>query len=238
MTSNPDFDPYCPSGGSWYACGNGTNFAGCCGEYPCTESGCSAGLLYDASFDASKYGTFSDQQCSDGQATSGCPSDSLAAIYLSANPSEANQFDPQPPLAGSSSTFSPLSTASSTLTTSSSSAPSPTATGSAAAASTAAALRGDHHSTPVGAIAGGAVGGFALLCAIVFIVWRVKYHSKRSTKRHSELSGLHDSPAGDQNGTQNSNAQEKWTTAGVVQMQSSYQGRRPPIYPTEMVHQC
>ncbi|MBA7494612.1 hypothetical protein ES702_05189 [subsurface metagenome] len=64
----PAWDPYCPEGGRYYACGNGTKFVGCC-DYtdPCVEpGGCSAGNLRQTSFPVAKYGTFSDQQCDAG----------------------------------------------------------------------------------------------------------------------------------------------------------------------------
>lgn len=257
MTSHPDFDPYCPSGGSWYACGNGTQFAGCCGEYPCID-GCSAGQLYSASFSESEYATFSDQQCSGGKfytctwyqpaflgcckvdacATSdGCPSDSLAAMYLSGNPSEANAFDPQPPLAGStSSRSSSTDIVVATAAISSSSIPSSTATSNAAAASTMTASKDEDHTVSVGAVAGGAIGGFAFLCAILFTIWRVKYHSKRSSRKHSEMSGSPNCPAQDVNDVRGSNGQEKWVMAAVVPVHSSYQDLPPTAPPYSPQH--
>ena len=160
--------------------------------------------------------------------TSGCPADSLAAMFLSKNADEANRFDPQPPLAGSVSTQSSSSSttmSTSTSVLSSTSTLASTTTGTAAAASTSAGSREEHHSTPIGAIVGGAVGGFALICAIALIVWRVKYHSKRSSKKHREESALHDRPAQDQNNA-DSNGQEKLTAAGVIPMHSPYQGKQ------------
>ncbi|EMF16674.1 uncharacterized protein SEPMUDRAFT_27757, partial [Sphaerulina musiva SO2202] len=55
----------CPSGGTFYACGDGSKFTGCCGSNPCTV-GCPAGWLEPTSFDTSQYGVFADQQCSTG----------------------------------------------------------------------------------------------------------------------------------------------------------------------------
>ena len=152
-------------------------------------------------------------------------------MFLSNNPSVANQFDPQPPLAGSASTSSSSATSTTSITSSSStSTPASTTTGSAAASSSSAAPTKEHHSTPIGAIAGGAVGGFALLCAVVFIVWRVKYHSTRSSKKHQAESGVHTRPTLDPNNAYNDNGQEKLAATGIAPMHSPYRGKtRPPF---------
>lgn len=176
----------------------------------------------------------------DACATSdGCPSDSLAAMYLSGNPSEANAFDPQPPLAGStSSRSSSTDIVVATAAISSSSIPSSTATSNAAAASTMTASKDEDHTVSVGAVAGGAIGGFAFLCAILFTIWRVKYHSKRSSRKHSEMSGSPNCPAQDVNDVRGSNGQEKWVMAAVVPVHSSYQGKRHSIDPNDIAGEC
>jgi len=160
-------------------------------------------------------------------------------MYLSANPSEANAFDPQPPLAGSTSTRSSSSDiAVATAAISSNSIPSSTTTSSTAVASTTAASKDEDYSTSVGAIAGGAIGGFALVCAIIFTVWRVKYHSKRSSRNHSEMPGLPNYSPQDVNNVRDSNGQEKWVMAAVVPVHSSYQGKRHSIDPNDIAGEC
>lgn len=134
-------------------------------------------------------------------------------MYLSTNPIDANQFDPQPPLAGSSGTQTSSSTASATSS-------------SPAATSTTATSDEEQHTVLVGAISGGAIGGFAVLCAIVFIVWRIKYNSKRSSKKHREDSELYNRTAQDRNHGYNGGEQEKMATAGAVLMHSPYQGKQ------------
>lgn len=184
MTSNPSFEPYCPFGGSWYACGNGAKFTGCCGEDPCNDNGCSAGQLYAASFQASNYGLFPDQECGAGLwytcvwenqtvdtfmgccqsnpcSNKGCPVDSLAAGYLSSNPTIAQQFDP----------FPPLPTAVSSATTTSS-----TASNTSAAASSS---QRQSSSSPVAIIAGSVAGGAVFILAVILIAWRIAWRSRR-----------------------------------------------------------
>lgn len=75
---SPFWNPSCPQGGQFYACGNGTEFVGCCDNVnPCMEShGCSADDLRQTSFERSEYGKFKDQQCSYGDV-----SDDLAAEF-------------------------------------------------------------------------------------------------------------------------------------------------------------
>jgi cbb3-type cytochrome oxidase subunit 3 len=113
------FDPSCPLGGSWYVCGSGSKskFVGCCGSDPCspTSNGCTAGNLYPASFNASAYGTFADQECSAGLfytcsathppflgccksnpcAQGSCPQTDLASSFLSSDPGKAADFLPK-----------------------------------------------------------------------------------------------------------------------------------------------
>jgi hypothetical protein len=104
----------CPSGGDFYACSSGSMFVGCCLTNPCA-TGCFQGQLEAASFEASQYGDFSDQQCSAGKfytciytnennatfwgccqsnacSAGSCPSSDLAGAFLSNNPSEAEPY--------------------------------------------------------------------------------------------------------------------------------------------------
>lgn len=111
------FHPSCPSGGGFYACDSGVNFVGCCNVNPCNDKGCSASNLKKASFDASYYGYFADQQCSSGSnwytcrdsyppfigcckskpcdvGHPGCPESNLTAAFLSSNPRARADFLP------------------------------------------------------------------------------------------------------------------------------------------------
>lgn len=110
------FSPSCPRGGIFYACDSGANFVGCCDDYPCGDIGCSAGNLKPASFNASEYGNFADQQCPSGSKwytcasidppfmgccmslpcsiSTGCPDTDLTAGFLSSNPTIRAYFLP------------------------------------------------------------------------------------------------------------------------------------------------
>jgi hypothetical protein len=116
MSSLP-FSPSCPLGGQWYVCGSPTSvskFVGCCTSDPCLETafGCTAGALRPASFNASAYGTFADQECSAGLfytcadteppflgccksnpcQQGGCPREDLAGAFLSGDPGKAGDY--------------------------------------------------------------------------------------------------------------------------------------------------
>jgi hypothetical protein len=96
--------PSCPSGGTWYACGTGSKFVGCCANDPCAL-GCLDGNLYPASFDPAFFGEFPDLVCNPGSAwytcagskppfmgccstnpcDAGCPPGDLTPGFLSGN---------------------------------------------------------------------------------------------------------------------------------------------------------
>ena len=59
------FAPRCPAGGTWWSCGYGTYFVGCCARDPCQIT-CAQGNLYPGGFDANAYGTFPDATCGTG----------------------------------------------------------------------------------------------------------------------------------------------------------------------------
>ncbi|OCK81126.1 hypothetical protein K432DRAFT_296233, partial [Lepidopterella palustris CBS 459.81] len=59
------FDPSCPSGGDWYACGYGSSFVGCCTSDPC-KLDCPDGNLKPASFNTAYYGKFPELSCQSG----------------------------------------------------------------------------------------------------------------------------------------------------------------------------
>lgn len=215
-----NFNPSCPSGGTWYACESGSSFVGCCNSEPCSN-GCSDGDLAPASFDPTYFGKFPDQQCSTGSrwytcaatsppflgccksnpCTSGCPVGDVTAGFLSSNPKLAAAFLPSsaaassssstgPSSATSASSNKPTSSSTNTSTTSGSSSASPTrsAASSAAAASTSPANAAQpvvtSHNIPTGAIAGGAVGGVAVLALLIGVILFYCRRRTRSSREH------------------------------------------------------
>lgn len=160
--------PSCPQGGTWFACSSGSRFLGCCGSDPC-QNGCPQTNLKAASFNATDYGQFTNQNCVTGQfytcentnppflgcCTSNpcdagqCPPTDLAPALLSNDPIEAADF---------------LSTATTATSTTLS------ATMSTSTAATRATMTPNPSSPPAhtrvsnGAIIGIALGGF-LFCA-------------------------------------------------------------------------
>lgn len=136
MTSQPKFNPTCPTGSKWYACGTGSKFVGCCATNPCSsDAGCSAGNLRAASFDVAYYGTeaMPDQQCANAGVRwysctlthppflgccsvdpcaniTGCPQQNLVQGLLSSSVATAEHMDPQPPLQTSTGPGNPVST--------------------------------------------------------------------------------------------------------------------------------
>ena len=188
---NDTLNMSCPSGGSFYACASGSKFVGCCDTNPCGANGCPAGLLQPASFDATQYGQFSDQQCNAGlfytciYATQNnatfmgccqsnacsngqCAAGDLAGAFLSNNPDNAAPFLA---LNGTvaTTTSSVMTTASATVTST------PSATSASA----------PHHHTNIGAVVGGAVGGFAILVALILglLFLRRRHHRRNESPR-------------------------------------------------------
>lgn len=196
----------CSSGGQFYACASGSRFVGCCSTDPCGTSSCpagtgnvrrprfvqsltSAGNLLATSFDPASYDTFVDQQCSGGLfftcanndppfwgcckndpcATGRCSTNDLAAAFLSGNALDAAPFLSLNGTVASSTFSTSQSTASASQSTSASD---PSAMSSSHAPRT---------STHVGAIVGGAVGGFAILAALIFSLLWLR-HRRRDSK--------------------------------------------------------
>ena len=177
------FEPSCTSGGTWYSCGFGSRFVGCCRSSNACENGCSAGNLEPATFDPDSYGDFPDQECSIGlwytcTATNppflgccksnpcnigSCPAGDLAAGFLSNDSAIAASFSPTGG-ASSTPTINPTSSPTSTSTTQ------PTST----------------HNVPAGAIAGGAVGGAIIAAGLIgFLIYLRKKTSKSNIVHHS-----------------------------------------------------
>ncbi|KAH7063545.1 hypothetical protein B0J12DRAFT_172340 [Macrophomina phaseolina] len=182
LQTRQDFQPSCPNGGTWYSCGAGVQFVGCCTADPCNENGCSAGNLRAASFNASYYGSFPDLECDSGQfytctttdppfvgccrenacraaGSKGCPQVSLTGAHL---PDNAAKASPWGPTGGT-----PSSTASASATTS--------------------AAADSDSSTSTAAIAGGAVGATVVLFFVVgALIWqRRRRVAKRKTASSS-----------------------------------------------------
>ena len=206
------FSPSCPSGGTWYACGTGSTFVGCCKSEPCVN-GCPAGNLEPASFDPSWYGKFPDQQCPIGSqwytcaltnpafmgccksspCTDGCPAGDLTAAFLDSNPGLAGQFSPSPALSVASATTSSSSSSSmSTITsTSSSSAATPSTTAGSIVPVDAVGLPAPQHSTSTGIIVGAVIGG-AVIIAILLLLF---YYRRRAALYRKKIKDRHDGPA-------------------------------------------
>ena len=195
------FQPSCPSGGNWYACGSGSNFVGCCTSEPCANS-CPDGNLEPASFNSSYYGQFPDQQCPTGSrwyscaytdppflgccksspCAGGCPVGDLTAGFLSSNPAVAGAFSPSPAIPSAT-----TATSSSLSARSSSSSTGPPASMSSSKASITSTT---HHSTPIGIIIGATVGGIAIL-VVALLVWYHKRHTLLSRSQSQQRMSAH-----------------------------------------------
>lgn len=185
----------CPDGGDFYVCSEGGHFVGCCVSDPCGTTGCSAGNLRPAHFPTEQYVKFPDQQCDDGRfytcGTSGfmgccrgsygcegdsCPVSDLANIHLTNNEASAAPFlslnstwlaahTSTSDTVSSKTTSSDSSTLTTMTTTASLSSTSPTLE-----SSTSPSLPPPAAPLNVGAVVGGAVGGFFVL-ALLTLSW-------------------------------------------------------------------
>jgi hypothetical protein len=197
LSQRQAFNPSCPSGGTWYACSNTSAypFLGCCAgtSDPCSL-GCFAGNLRPASFDPSKWGTFPDGLCPStsrfytcrdstppflgcckiNPCNAGCsgsdldgamlPAGSLAEAYYSSVATSSATATSQPPNPSSSSTISSTAT------------------------STADQPPTIHKSQNVGAIAGGAAGGVALIAIIIgWLLYNYLYARRSREIKNSEM---------------------------------------------------
>ncbi|KAL6150909.1 hypothetical protein ACJQWK_10754 [Exserohilum turcicum] len=185
LTARQDFAPSCPAGGTWWACGYGTYFVGCCARDPC-EITCAQRNLYPGAFKPSAYGTFPDATCGTGSkfwtctaggtfwgccktnacAQSGCPDGDLEPAIL-------NRDDQR-------SAYHATGASTSSSTPTNSIAPSP-------------ATHSKHpdNGVPVAAIAGGAAGGaFALASIVGLMIWCLCIRRRNKAKRadHDETS--------------------------------------------------
>lgn len=188
----------CPDGGDFYVCAEGGQFAGCCMADPCGMTGCSAGNLRPAHFPSDQYAKFPDQQCDDGSfytcQTSGfmgccretpcdvgCSASDLASVHLTDNVALAEPFlslnstwlgthsssstDSSTPSSMASQTARSTQTIGPTTTSQTSTSPTPESSTTPLSP-----IRKD--ALNVGAVVGGAVGGFFVLALlIVMVLW-------------------------------------------------------------------
>lgn len=145
----------------------------------------------------------------------GCPDIYFFAALLSNDPMNATDMDPYPPVDGASSSTS-SSVSSSTM--------SPTSSETSAATSGTVTSQARSRSIPMGAIAGSAVGGFALLCAVVAVVWFVCRHTRKSSEKHNTGSKDNTYTPSALAGADGDIAQDKPPTAEISSVISPYQG--------------
>ncbi|KAF2459472.1 hypothetical protein BDY21DRAFT_191238 [Lineolata rhizophorae] len=208
-----DFNPSCPSGGSFHVCTSGSRFVGCCRSLdPCSDLGCSDGNIEPASFDASAYGTFSDQECPTGSSfyacadadppfmgccqsnpcNEGCPDDDLTQAFLSPNSAdwvceaESSTTLPVPSLIPPTSFTTYLATTFPSQTASSSSravsSSSSTSTSTVAADTDTDAPQSTDHTTTIVGAAVGAGGGALVLALIAFFFYRHRRNRRLAAK--------------------------------------------------------
>ncbi|KAF2132244.1 hypothetical protein P153DRAFT_429415 [Dothidotthia symphoricarpi CBS 119687] len=197
-----NFSPSCPSGGTWWACGYGTYFVGCCARDPCDIT-CAQGNLYPGAFDPAAYGTFADATCGTGSKfytcsagltfwgcckTNACSQGSCPDGDL--EPAVLNREDLRSAYhatGGSTVTTSTTSrTALATGTTTSTHADVTSTSSPSPSASTAGIGGSLENKPPVAAIAGGAAGGAFVLAVIVGLLIYYVCLAKKSRKNHQE----------------------------------------------------
>ncbi|KAL8697931.1 MAG: hypothetical protein Q9201_006850 [Fulgogasparrea decipioides] len=196
LSSRQIFQPSCPQGGAWAACGFGSRFVGCCLDASAAcVNGCSDEDLKPASFVKEHYLDITSSTCPEGSqwytcATpdipfmgcctsnpcqlNGCPTNDLRAAYLSTDEAEAAPYsavaDP-----------SAVRTPASSLSPTSASSPMEHTT---TAASTAAPSSSSTAHTGTGAIVGGIVGSLTaiiVLAVLAFLVIRRRRQRRNPT---------------------------------------------------------
>jgi hypothetical protein len=201
------FQPSCPSGGTWYACGTDSlsQFVGCCAGTgdPC-KSSCSARNLRPASFDSTYYyyvpklscpstssfykclytqpypffGCCQTDPCSKGTV---CSVSDLDAGSLPSDPSQAASFSPS----SAASTFTSTSTSTSS---SSSHSTSSRATASPSSSTTAVPVGASSSPKNTKIIAGSAGGGAALLALVLgWFLYHCLYARRSRKIKQDEL---------------------------------------------------
>ncbi|CAN9179422.1 unnamed protein product [Alternaria alternata] len=201
LTSRQAFSPSCPAGGTWWSCGYGTFFVGCCARDPC-EITCAQGNLYPGAFDPATYGTFPDATCGTGSkfftctagetfwgccktnacAQSGCPDGDLEPAILNRQDqlSAYHATGGSTTISSATATSSPSSSTSDAPVNVANASSSTTTPGTTTTSTSATASAQAEHKTPVAAIAGGAAGGaFALAVVVGFVVWCLCFRRKK-----------------------------------------------------------
>jgi hypothetical protein len=203
------FDPTCPSGGSWYACGS--TFLGCCTSNACSPNGCSDGSLRPVAFDADQFQKFPDASCGSGAkfwtcgfgptfwgccksnpcaAGAVCPDGDLAGAFVGSPAQEVYYMAGASASAATTTQTPESSTSGSSVETSqplgtsarTSSSSVTRATSSTTATAAAASSQPTSHTA---AIAGGAAGGGVV--AALFVGWLLYYLCyRRSRKNHND----------------------------------------------------
>ncbi|KAL8981805.1 MAG: hypothetical protein Q9205_003518 [Flavoplaca limonia] len=187
LSARQVFQPSCPQGGGFSACGYGSRFVGCCLESSaaCVD-GCSQENLKPASFVEQHYSNITKSQCpagskwwtcqftlptfmgcctSDPCAQDGCPVDDLRAAKLSTDETEAGPYSALPDPAATQTPSMSVSPSSSSSPSSAAQSASGTATSETSPSST------SHTGTVVGGIVGGIVV-VALLAILAFALLR------------------------------------------------------------------
>ncbi|OAL57015.1 hypothetical protein IQ07DRAFT_25534 [Pyrenochaeta sp. DS3sAY3a] len=202
-----DFAPSCPSGGTWWACGYGTYFVGCCARDPCDIT-CAQGNLYPGAFDPSRYGLFPDATCGTGSKFYTCVPSGKNTFWgcCKTNPcsqgGECPDGDLEPAILNRDELRSAYhasggTTMTSATRTASTTSPTVTSDPSTTDALTPTDTSPPKHKTNVAAIAGGAAGGGFGLAVIVALLIYYICHAKKSRKDHTDsvVRRLSDIPA-------------------------------------------
>lgn len=198
-----DFAPSCPSGGTWWSCGYGTFFVGCCARDPCDIT-CAQGNLYAGAFDPASYGKFPDATCGTGSkfytctagktfwgccktnacSQGGCPDGDLEPAILNRDDLRSAYH-----ATGGSTMTSATRTSTSSATSASRTVDSQTTSATASAV--------PKDKAPVAAIAGGAAGGAFALAVIITLLVYYCCHAKKSRRGHTDtvVRRLSDLPA-------------------------------------------
>ncbi|KAL8898724.1 MAG: hypothetical protein Q9207_006554 [Kuettlingeria erythrocarpa] len=195
LSARQVFQPSCPQGGAWVACGFGSRFVGCCVQASAAcMNGCSTDDLKPASFLKDRYLDVTGSVCpgdslwytcqntdptfmgcctSDPCAQNGCPTVDFRAARLSTDEAEAGPYSAIP---DPSSKMAQTSTQSQTST--SLAAEGPTSRATAKPSSSPSASRAS-----IGAVIGATLGGLVLLSfltSLAILLWR-----RRRGRRHT-----------------------------------------------------
>ncbi|KAE9974096.1 hypothetical protein EG328_004028 [Venturia inaequalis] len=200
------FDPFCPSGGKWYACSidSPSQFVGCCAgtEDPCGESSCSARNLRAAGYDPTYHHYLPDVSCPFASSAYKCMASNSFAFFgcckkdpcFSGSICARSDLEAAflPSESGAAAAFLPSSTYSSSKSTStsllSSSASFSTANFTSLAASSAPTIAASSSNGNKKFIIGGASGGAGLLAIIIgWLVYHCLYARQSRKLKHEDF---------------------------------------------------